>query len=290
MSRRRFVLALSVCGLVLTCALFAVSQSPSTATQADDQTFGIPKFYAESRQIIVEAEVWDKKYNSTKYWIGNEPIGNNFKFYLRQHLYPPSRGLQPKDFQVLDGGAEQKINYFKEADFPAVDVTDHWYFWPGAHGTWGQLQDQCTRARAIMCGVVDTPSATYLIGCAPPPTPPGECRTIKVAVQGHDVELNRNKYCALKADGAGDIDSIAGPKLAAAMRKFAKSSAHGSVDVSMQAATFWASGVLSLLKESSSNGNVPTINTDFTYVVEVHDSDAPATVHVAATFDFPEYA
>jgi len=266
------------------------SVSPPTVSQSDNQTPGIPKFYSESRQVIVEAAVWDKKYDKSKYWIGNEPIGNGLKSYFRQYqLHPPSRGLSSKDFQVLDDGAEQAINYFKEADYPAVDVTDHWVFWHSAHGTWGALEDQCRHSRAIMCDVYDPPSATYLIGYTPPPTHPGECRTVKIVVQGHDVELNRERYCASNSGGAGDIGTIAGPKLAAKIWNFSKSSAHGSVDFSIQAPAFWASGVLSLLKETSPNGNVPAVGADFTYVVEVHDSLAPATVRVAGTFKFPEY-
>jgi len=294
---RPIVAGLRVCGLTLALALHSLGQaspSPQTITpshtpeKADDQTTAIPRFYSQSRQVIVEAIVWDKRWDKSKYWIGDEPIGNRTKFYLRQHLYPPSRGLKPKDFRVLEDGAEQRVNYFKEADFPAVDVTDHWVFWPSAHGTWGVLEDQCTRARAIGCSVFDSPSATYLIGYTPPPMHPGECRTINVLVKSHDVQLNRQRYCALSGGGI-DLDSIAGPKLAAKMRDFAKSSARGLIDVSVQTPAFWGSGVLSLLREASPNGSVPTIGTDFTYVVEVHDSQAPATVHIAASLKFPNY-
>ncbi len=85
-------------------------------------------FYAHARQVIIEADVWDKALKKGEHpWTGDEALDTGDKSYLRQ-LPPAARGLTAKDFHVFDNGAEQSINYFKEADFPAVDMTNQWYF------------------------------------------------------------------------------------------------------------------------------------------------------------------
>ena len=58
--------------------------------------------------------------------------------------------------------------------------------------------------------------------------------------------------------------------------------------MSVQAFTFWSSGVLGLTTKSAAGETVTTPANDFTYVVEVHDSKAPATVQISVGFDFPE--
>ena len=74
------IAGLNVCGLVLILTLSAVAQSPSIAAQADDQTPGIPKFYAQSRQVLLEAEVWEaapKKGDVP--WLGEESLPKNMR-------------------------------------------------------------------------------------------------------------------------------------------------------------------------------------------------------------------
>jgi hypothetical protein len=71
------------------------------------------------------------------------------------------------------------------------------------------------------------------------------------------------------------------------MRTFADSEKRGSIKVSAKAFAFWSSRVLSLAGQSLAVGsNVPPAP-DLTYVVHVHDSKAPATVHVAVQFAPP---
>jgi hypothetical protein len=77
-------------------------------------------------------------------------------------------------------------------------------------------------------------------------------------------------------------------KLGAKMRDFASSPARGSFKMSVQAFTFWSSGVLDLTTKGPGGGTVATPGNDFTYVVEVHDSKAPATVQISLGFDPPE--
>jgi hypothetical protein len=63
------------------------------------------------------------------------------------------------------------------------------------------------------------------------------------------------------------------------------SQARRPVKVSTQAFSFWSSGVLRLLTEThAQSGGSAEPGTDYTYVVQVHDSKAPATVHIATDF------
>lgn len=274
-----FCLALLIPFTVLSQEPEAPPPGDSTGQAASPST-GIPTFYAHSRQVIVEAEVWDKSTKKGEHpWIGNEPLTTSQKEDL-QTLPPVARGLAPKDFHVFDNGVEQRINYFHEADFPAADTTNQWYFFPTAGGTWGGFQPLKS---------FEFPLASYLIGYVPPTTTPGICHAIRVFVTGREVHLNRDRYCALTPSGSDDIDAIAGKKLGQKMRAFASGSSRGSIPVSMRASTFWSSRILRLSMESSPTKSTPThAAADFTYVVEVHDSKALATVQVAADFDVPE--
>jgi hypothetical protein len=250
--------------------------------QTNDVVAGIPTFYAHSRQVIVEAEVWDKSAKKgERPWVGDEPL-HSLQKDLAEHLPPVVRGLKSSDFHVFQDGVEQSINYFKEADFPTVDMTSRWYFNPSARGTWGIFQPFKS---------YDFPLASYLIGYVPPKNRQGECHTIRVVAQNHTVQVNRDRYCAPKDFEAGGIDAIAGKKLGKKIQLFANSSAHGSINVSMQAFTFWSSGILHLATENTPTGTTGGLPaTDYTYRVEVHDSKAQATVQVATGFRFPELA
>ena len=233
-------------------------------------------FYAHARQVIIAADVWDKALKKgERPWIGDEPLDGGLKNHLRQ-LPPAARGLIAKDFHVFDNGAEQSINYLKEADFPAVNMTNQWVFWPTVVGTWGLFQPNYS---------VEPSSAKYLIGYVPAAIQPGECRNVKVVVKDHIAEANRSEYCYYPRN---DIDKIAGTKLGEQMRDFASSPARGSFRMSVQGFTFWSSGVLGLTTESAAGGTATTPGNDFTYVVEVHDSKAPATVLISLGFDFPD--
>ena len=101
---------------------------------------------------------------------------------------PAAKGLTAGDFHVFDNGVEQRINYFKEADFPAVaSTTEYWRFDLNTHGMWGIL--------LTGSGVPYAPSATYLIGYVPPALRPGECRAIQIVVPNHYIWTNRKEYC-----------------------------------------------------------------------------------------------
>lgn len=275
MSRRRAIAGLSVCGLVIAFALFAVTQSPPTAAQTDDETPGIPKFYAQSRQILVAVTVWDKGKTDTS-WIPKD--------VLKQHslakdfftIHPPVPGLRAKNFHVYDNETEQTINYFKEVYFPGANLTNEWFFVPENRGTWGQLEEATV--------ALDPPKTTYLIGYAPPALNRDECRTIRVVVEGYDAQLNRKQYCATKNTDSVD-ESPVSTKLALQMQKMATTRKVGSITISVQAFTFWSSGVLSLVSQTPQSADVSSEPTaEYKYVVEVHDAKAPATVQVAVGF------
>lgn len=127
--------------------------------------------------------------------------------------------------------------------------------------------------------------ATYLIGYIPPALQSGECRAVQIVVPNHYVQVSRKQYCAVKhSDAATAMD----PKLEAQMRSFANSTRRGAIEVSTRAFAFWSSGVLSLATQRPSTEAAPVLPaTDFTYVVEVHDSKAPATVQIATDFGSP---
>ena len=261
--------------------LTATAQAPTDdkAPQTANSATGIPTFYANSRQVIVEAKVWDKgrKKGDDSDIDPSLPPGERA---LLKRLPPPAQGLTPQDFQVFDNGIEQKINYFKETDFPVVDMSNQWGFFPTTGGTWG-LPPACIE-------VSSPPSAAYLIGYAPPAIQPGECRSISIVVEGREVQANRDRYCAPNSSGEHDAGALRGTKLGARMRQFADSPACGSIKVEAQAFTFWSSGVLKLATQTSSPDARATVAPDdYTYVVEVHDAKAPATVQITAAFTPP---
>ncbi len=264
--------------IALLLPLIANAQTPSNdqAPQTTNSTPGIPTFYAHARQVIIEADVWDKAVKKgDQSWISDEPLDTVLKDTLRK-LPPAARGLTAKDFHVFDNGAEQTINYLKEADFPAVNMTNQWVFSPTVVGTWGHFQPNHS---------VDPPSAKYLIGYVPASIQPGQCRNVKVVVEDRTTETSRSEYCY---SSRNDIDVIAGTKLGEKMRDFASSPSRGSFRMSVLAFTFWSSGVLGLTTVGPSGETVTTPGNDFTYVVEVHDSKAPATVQISLGFDLPE--
>ena len=265
---------------------FPASAQETPSTQPAASPLEIPKFHAESRQVVVEAEVWkpvDKKNAGDLSWVPEDAVAGANLRNLLELMPPAAKGLTAGDFHVFDNGVEQRLNYFKEADFPTVAITEgFWRFDPTAHGIWGTL--------SCCSGVDRVPSATYLIGYVPPALQPGECRTIQIVVPNHYVQASRTQYCtAEKADTAATVEDA---KLAARMERFASSSKPGAMNVSVGAAAFWSSGVLSPAKQTPLTGNAtasaPALPaTDFTYIVEVHDSKASATVQITTEFGFP---
>lgn len=258
----------------------AQQASPSNATTADksaqteNATPGIPTFYAQSRQVILEAEVWEAaRKKGDRPWIGNEPLTPGEREILLRRLHPPVRGLTPKDFHVFDNGAEQTINYFKETDLPAFDDTNHWYFLPEPGGMWGLFD------KGPYFGIA---FASYLIGYAPPAMGQGECHSIKVIAEGRQVELSRQRYCAPNSSESDEIKAFKGTKLGIKMLALANyPSTRGWINGGVQAFTFWSSGVLRLSTEAPPDNIAAKPIADYTYMVEVHDSEAPATVHIA---------
>ncbi len=285
MSSRSMLSAFACAIFLLPLTARAQALGGSTASQATNSTPGIPKFYAHARQVIVEAEVWtpvDKKHPGDASWIPQSTLANiplNLRSLFK--LLPrPAQGLTLKDFHVFDNGVEQSINYFKEADFAALGggVTTQWRIDATSSGIWGTVFPSI--------GGPYTPSSTYLIGYVPPMLQPGECHAIRVVAQNHYVQTGRKQYCAVKSSDAAT--SLEQTKLGAKMQSFAKSAAQGKIGVSARAFAFWSSGVLSLARENPAASAASVLPaTDFTYVVEVHDSKAPATVQVATEFTLP---
>jgi hypothetical protein len=277
----------TVSWLILLLPLAAGAQAPSgnKAPLTTDSTILVPTFYAHAWQVIVAVEVWDK---TTKKgddsWIPEgalaaDPDGGASVRKVLKLVPPPARGLTVQDFHVFDNGVEARINYFKEADFPVVTTaTGPWSFDATTHGVWGTLLGGS--------GIIRSPYTDYLIGYVPPALRPGECRSIQIVVPNHTIWTNRTQYCAAgKADAANTLEET---ELAARLQRIANSSKPGAMEVSVRAFTFWSSGVLSLAGQTPTAGPATALPpSDFTYIVEVHDSEAPATVQVATQFGFP---
>ena len=245
----------------------ATAQEPSggKGPQSVEPAPVTPTFHAESRQVLVEANVWNP---------GAEKHATNLT--SKPGLQPPKGWPAPagrltvKDFHVFDNGVEQRINFLKELDFDAR-FSEPWSLELDARGTWGVYVDP---------GSVTGATATYLIGYAPPSLRPGECRAISVVVEGHDVDLNRTQYCNSEAPRKAGLTATENQ-----MEPVSNSQARQRLKVSIQASSFWSSGVLQLLAEPPSQSSAPVEpGTDYTYVVHVHDSKAPATVHIATEF------
>jgi hypothetical protein len=277
--------ALIYLALLVPFAAFAQAPTGDKALQAANPAPEIPRFYAESRQILVEAEVWDapnQKSAADTSLIPTEsqerlPNAGASVLHLPKWWPTPARGLTLKDFRVFDNGVEQKINFLKETDFSTSNLPDQWWTGPDEHGTWASLEpNEFQDARA-----------TYLIGYAPASLQSGECRSIQVSVEGREVDLNRIQYCGLR-DCQGADRTPEATNLETQMRSFANSAARQAIKVSLQTFEFWSSGVLHLLAETSSEGKSPgQASMNFTYVVEVHDSRAPTTIQIATEFHLP---
>jgi hypothetical protein len=279
------VVAVSV--LVASCLATGQAQAPNATvqagppiaderSQADNGTGVIPTFYSHARQVLVTVSVWKHGAKSAA-WIPKEVVKRHPIFADSVAMPPVARGLSAKDFRIFDNGAEQKINYLEEFDFSVRDINEQWVFSPDIRGTWGRF----TSADVALAA----PTATYIIGYIPPPLQSGDCHTIRVVAGENDVLLNRTRYCNTDE---GDTATAAGGKLAAQMENFAKSTSRGSIKVSSRPFVFWSSGVLSLMRdkpEPRTGSASPPSAANYTYVVVVHDSRAPATVQIATEYE-----
>jgi hypothetical protein len=215
--------------------------------------------------VLVEANVWNP---------GAMKHATNLK--SKPDLQPakgwptPAVGMTVKDFHVFDNGVEQRINFFKELDFDAR-ASGPWSVGHDPRGAWGTYDPPY---------VIEAATATYLIGYAPSSLEPGECRSISIVVEAHAVDLNRTQYCVPEAPNKAAMTTAE-----LQMEALLGSQSRPPVKVSIQAFSFWSSGVLRLLTggHSQSGGSVEP-GTDYTYVVQVHDSKAPATVQISAEF------
>lgn len=264
----------------------AKAQPASRVSQTGDSDGEIPKFYAQSRQVLLEARVWNKhtKMNVDASWVPKELLAHLPKVEADsitdwiKNAPPPARGLTPEDFQVFDDNTEQHINYFKETDFPGLDTSGQWRYQPTPEGIWGASPGKGPW--------LEPPSATYLIGYSPPSLKVGECRAIRVTVAGRETDVSRTRYCVPTVQLDRTSPHTMGTY--ARMQDFSTSNKPGSIEVSMRAFAFRSSGVLTLIPESTNTGgdvNLPAPG--FTYVVEVHDAKAPTTVQIAADFILP---
>jgi hypothetical protein len=243
-------------------------------SQTDNGTGEIPKFYSHARQVLVSVSVWKHAARSAaavpKEVLKRHPAG--VEIYA---LPPVARGLSANDFHVFDNDAEQKINYLEESDSTWRDTNKQWFFYPQIRGTWG--------AFLSFDLALDPPAAIYIIGYIPPPSQSGECHTIRVVAGDNDVLLHRTRYCN---GDKGETATGEGRTLAEKMEDFAKSGKRGSIKVSSQPFVFWSSGVLSLMRDNPAAIGSASASAagNYTYVVVVHDSRAPATVQIATEY------
>ena len=284
--------------LVLALSSLAQSSSPPATpvhgSEGDDKTNPTPTFHAESRQILVEAKVWTPPAANGKSdpsLIPKESL-DRLGGVTNLPTWPtPAKGLTFQNFRVLENDVEQRINFLRETDFPAVDTTGQWDMHPVFGGTWGFLYEQATpaalgRPGGIVSWTVAT--ASYILGYTPAPLKPGECRTIQIFVQGKVVDLNRSRYCDGKSSNDKGIPEAS--TVAARIQQWTDSKTRQSIKLATNSYTFWSSGVLHLVKQTTAledqGHGLPA--TDFTYHIEVHDAQAPAMVQISTEFDLPQ--
>jgi hypothetical protein len=260
-----------------------VVNGPVEPLQETGSTQKPTTFHTEARQVLLGAKVMRRKPDS------REPDESLIPRDAAKH-FPPyiynsavavanrlDDALTGSSFRVFDNGAEQHINYFKKLTSPLEDIKGLWVFAPGNSGTWGFPP---TDARYSF----QEPEVKYVIGYVPPPLEAGKCHDVRVTVDKRDVRLDRNQYCIEeRSDNLADAireRTEVGEK----MRIFADSEPSGSLKIWAQAFTFWSAGVLSLVTKNLAREDATPPKSDLTYVVEVHDSTAPASVHVAVEF------
>jgi len=268
MIRQSVVAGLKFAGWALALAVSALAQSPS----APDAV----AFYRPPGQVLLEAQVWNKGHKKVQHpWFGWWGAGGQKQRADRLvgELPKPVLGLTANDFHLLDDGVEQSISYFRTADEPADDLTGVWSLVPTPYGIWG------TRVGGPH---FDFPPASYLIGYVPPRATHGECHTIKLIVNGYDVDLNRDEYCPANSSVSNDSSSQPKPTI------YPKSTNPYTkpIDVRIRTFTFWSSGVLRVGDSKVQAGSPPEHpSADYLYTVQANASEAPATVHLDVDFD-----
>src|SRR5208282_2646472 len=265
----------------------AQPQSPVDArddpSQGATPTEETPRFRTEARQVLLGALVF--KHVADNHALDESllpaDVLKRYPRYFVAELVAYAKKLDDRlaasNFHVFDNGTEQRINYFKKSTLPLEDWNGLWSFEPTSRGTWGFPPVDATHW-------VRPPLVKYVVGYVPPALEPGKCHEVRVAVEGRDVHLDRNRYCA--ADRSEDLEEATreGTDVGTKMRVFANSDAPGSVKVSAQTFAFWSSSVLSLVTQKSAKAGTALPSSDLTYVVQVHDSNAPVTVYVAVQF------
>lgn len=249
-----------------------IADEPS---QSDNGKGEILTFRSHARQVLVTVAVWKHAPRSAA-WVPKELL-KRYPFFANALAMPPvARGLSANDFRIFDNGAEQKINYLEESDFPLRDVNERWFFYPHIQGTWGAFLSSALWPAA--------PTATYVIGYIPPLLQSGDCHAIRVVAGNNEVVLNRTRYC--NAD-EGVTATVEGRRLAGQMETFTKSGKHESIKISSRPFVFWSSRVLSLMRDNAetSGSASASATANYTYVVVVHDSGAPATVQIATEYE-----
>lgn len=245
----------------------------SERSQTDNGAGEIPTFRTHARQVLVTVAVWKHGARSAA-WVPKEVL-QRYPFMANAYTMPPiAAGLSAGDFRIFDNGAEQEINYLEESDFSWRDVDNERFFHPQTRGTWGGFLSEGVWLAA--------PTATYTIGYIPPLSQSGDCHTIRVVAGDNKVVLNRTRYCNTDE---GEISTAENRKLAAKMETFAESGNPGSIKVSSQPFVFWSSRVLSLMKDAPVGTSSASVASNYTYVVVVHDSKAPATVQIATEYE-----
>jgi hypothetical protein len=245
-------------------------------SQTDNGTGEIPTFYSHARQVLVTVSVWKHAARSTA-WIPTEALKRYPGGAQGLAMPPIARGLSANDFRIFDNGAEQKINYLQESDSSGWGTNEQWTFSPHIRGTWGFYSSSDF-------GLV-LPAAIYIIGYIPPASQSVDCHTIRVVAGDNEVQLNRTRYCNTNE---GDTATVEGRKLTEKMEDFAKSGKGGSIKVFSRPFVFWSSRILSLMRDKPEAGigsASASAAANYTYVVSVHDSSAPASVQIATEYE-----
>ena len=276
---------IAVSALVASCLSTAQVQTPNATVQAgsiisndrsqtDNGTGEIPTFHSHARQVLVTVSVRKHSAKSAA-WVPEEVLKQYPTAAAKLATPPITRGLSANDFHIFDNGVEQKINYLQESDSSGRETNEHWFFSAHVRGTWGAFTPSDL--------ALVLPAAIYVIGYIPPASQSSDCHTIRVVAEDNDVMLNRTRYCNTEESETATVEET---KLAEQADLFDKSGKSGSIKVSSRPFVFWSSRVLSLLRDKPETG-VGSASTaaNYTYVISVHDSRAPATVQIATEYE-----
>ena len=165
---RYFLLPLLAWGIFVNLAAAQESQSDPVRLPP-----GMPVFHSESREIVLGAIVWKAgarldgtRKSEARGMLKTIPQWAQAGVEGDINRFQPATGLTAKDLHVFDNGVEERLNYFKEADFQDSNITKDWTFKPTLRGSWGTPPLEASSGSKFAIAV-RMALASYLIGYVP---------------------------------------------------------------------------------------------------------------------------